>query len=51
MIAFVGVYPLKTIIMIILPWWLFKFGMGIIYTPLSYLGIRLLKEKSQETVK
>jgi len=51
MIAFVGVYPLKTIIMIILPWWLFKFGMGIIYTPLSYLGIRLLKEKNQETVK
>jgi len=46
LIAFLGVYSLKMIIMIIIPWWLFKFGMGIIYTPLSYLGIRLLKGKS-----
>lgn len=42
-IAFLGVYPLKTIIAIIIPWWLFKFGMGVLYTPLSYLGIRLLR--------
>ncbi|NUM25672.1 MAG: queuosine precursor transporter [Candidatus Buchananbacteria bacterium] len=42
-IAFAGVYPPKTLIMIILPWWLFKFGMGVIYTPLSYLGIKLLR--------
>ena len=47
-IAFAGVYPLKVIVMIIIPWWLFKFGMGIIYTPLSYAGIWLLRrgEKS-----
>lgn len=51
MVAYLGIFPLKTIIMIIIPWWLFKFGMGIIYTPLSYLGIRLLKEKNQDTSK
>ncbi|OGY45999.1 MAG: hypothetical protein A3A24_01085 [Candidatus Buchananbacteria bacterium RIFCSPLOWO2_01_FULL_46_12] len=48
LIAFAGVYPLKTIIMIIIPWWLFKVGMGVIYTPLSYLGIRLLKGKESQ---
>ncbi len=42
-IAFVGVYPLKTILLMFIPWWLFKFGMGVLYTPLSYLGIALLK--------
>ncbi len=45
LVAFVGVYPLKTIVMIIIPWWLFKFAMGVCYTPLSYLGIRLLRGK------
>ena len=48
LIAFAGVYPLKTIIMIIIPWWLFKVGMGVIYTPLCYLGIRLLKGKESQ---
>ena len=42
-IAFGGVYPIHTIIKIMIPWWLFKVGMGIIYTPLSYAGIRLLR--------
>jgi uncharacterized integral membrane protein (TIGR00697 family) len=46
-IAFVGVYPLKTILLIIIPWWLFKVGMGFVYTPLSYLGVRLLKGKNE----
>lgn len=41
-IAFLGIYPIKTIIMIIIPWWLFKVLMGFAYTPLSYLGIYLL---------
>lgn len=49
MVAYLGIFPLKTIIMIIIPWWLFKFGMGIIYTPLSYLGIKLLKDKKSNT--
>ena len=45
-IAFVGVYPLKTIILILIPWWLFKVAMGLVYTPLSYLGLKFLKEKN-----
>ncbi len=43
-IAFVGVYPSKTLVSIIITWWLYKVAMGALYTPLSYLGIRLLKE-------
>ena len=45
-IAFVGVYPVSTIIAIIVPWWLFKVVMGFLYTPLSYLGIYLLRGKN-----
>jgi len=45
-IAFYGVYPFKTIVMIMIPWWLFKVAMGIAYTPLSYLGIRWLRGKN-----
>lgn len=44
-IAFLGVYPTKTLISIIITWWLFKVLMGIFYTPLSYFGIYLLREK------
>jgi uncharacterized integral membrane protein (TIGR00697 family) len=44
-IAYVGVLPLSTIIGIAVPWWLYKVGMGFLYTPLSYVGIKLLKEK------
>ena len=43
LIAFVGVYPLSTIILIIIPWWLYKVVMGFFYTPLSYLEIHILK--------
>lgn len=54
-IAFAGVYSFKTIILMMIPWWLFKVGMGICYTPLSYLGIRLLKnnkpKQADEAVK
>ena len=42
-IAFIGIYPVVTIAAIIIPWWLYKVLMGILYTPLSYFGIRLLK--------
>jgi len=44
-IAYIGIMPLKVIILIIIPWWIFKVLMGFLYTPLSYLGIYLLKEK------
>lgn len=42
-IAFVGVYSFKVIVLTMIPWWLFKVGMGVLYTPLSYLGLRLLR--------
>lgn len=45
LIAFAGVYSVETLIGIIIPWWLYKVGMGFLYTPLSYLGIYFLKEK------
>src|SRR3989338_5785564 len=44
LIAYLGVYPIKTILYIIIPWWLYKVLMGFLYTPLSYLGIRILKK-------
>lgn len=47
-IAFVGIYSIKTMLLIIIPWWIFKVTMGFLYTPLSYLGIYLLKKISKE---
>jgi hypothetical protein len=44
-IAFAGVYPTPTLISIIISWWLYKVAMGALYTPLSYIGIHLLKDK------
>ncbi len=49
-IAFWGVYPLKTIILIMIPWWLFKVGMGALYTPFSYAAIRWLKKNNHENM-
>lgn len=42
-IAFAGVYSTKTLVSIILTWWLYKVAMGLLYTPLSYLGLKLLR--------
>jgi uncharacterized integral membrane protein (TIGR00697 family) len=42
-VAFAGIYPVKTIILASLPWWLYKVAMGLAYTPLSYLGVYLLR--------
>jgi uncharacterized integral membrane protein (TIGR00697 family) len=44
-IAFIGIYSWPTLVSITLSWWLYKTAMGFAYTPLSYLGIWLLKEK------
>ena len=44
-IAFYGVYSTPALIRIIISWWLFKVAMGFVYTPLSHLGLRLLREK------
>ncbi len=46
LIAYLGVLPFGTILLIIIPWWLYKVVMGFLYTPLSYLGIYLLKGKN-----
>lgn len=46
-VAFLGVYSFKIIILISLPWWLYKVGMGFLYTPLSYLGIYLLRYENK----
>jgi hypothetical protein len=45
-IAYLGVMPVKTILLIIIPWWIYKVFMGFLYTPISYLGIYLLRDKS-----
>jgi uncharacterized integral membrane protein (TIGR00697 family) len=47
-VAFSGVYSVRTILLMSLPWWLYKVAMGIAYTPLSYLGIYFLKPKTYE---
>ncbi len=46
-IAFAGVYSLKTMLLIGLPWFVYKVIMGFLYTPLSYLGIYLLKYENK----
>jgi hypothetical protein len=49
LIAYVGVLPFRTILLIIIPWWLYKIFMGFLFTPLSYLGIRLLKRDGNKS--
>jgi uncharacterized integral membrane protein (TIGR00697 family) len=44
-IAFYGVYDNHTLLNIIISWWLFKVAMGILYTPLLYVGLWLLRDK------
>lgn len=46
LVAFYGVYPSKTLLLMIIPWWIYKVVMGLLYTPLSYIGIRLLQGKN-----
>lgn len=43
-IAFYGVYPNDVLLSLIITWWLFKVAVGALYTPLSYLGIYLLRK-------
>jgi uncharacterized integral membrane protein (TIGR00697 family) len=44
-IAFAGIYETRTLISIILTWWLYKVAIGLLYTPLSYVAIHYLKDK------
>ena len=48
-IAFAGVYAPRTLANIIITWWLYKVTMGLLYTPLSYLGLRLLRDPHAPT--
>jgi uncharacterized integral membrane protein (TIGR00697 family) len=50
-VAFLGVYSVPTIIMMGLPWYIYKVLMGIIYTPLSYFVIGLLSRDESDTIK
>ena len=49
-IAFVGVYPLRTIILMMIPWWAFKVAAGVVYSPLSYIGIWFLRQGKNEAI-
>lgn len=50
LIAFAGVYNVRTLVSIILTWWLYKVAMGFVYTPLSYVGISLLRDRREAHV-
>jgi uncharacterized integral membrane protein (TIGR00697 family) len=47
-IAFIGVYTWPVLVSVTITWWLYKVLMGVAYTPLSYIGIKLLKGKNDE---
>lgn len=47
-IAFAGVYSTHTLISIVITWWLYKVAMGALYTPLSYVGLYLLRGRDKE---
>ncbi|MFA6466717.1 MAG: queuosine precursor transporter [Patescibacteria group bacterium] len=49
-IAFYGIYSNSTMLSIIISWWLYKVVMGLLYTPLSYIGIYLLRGKNKEQI-
>ncbi len=48
LIAFYGVYSNDALLRIIITWWLFKVAMGIVYTPLSYLALRILRDDAPQ---
>ncbi len=50
LVAFLGVYPFPVLVSIIFTWWVYKVSMGFLYTPLSYVGMYLLKEQTHEHV-
>ncbi len=43
-IAFAGVYSLKTILLMSIPWFFYKIIMGFFYTPLSYGAIKIMRK-------
>ncbi len=49
-IAFAGIYETRMLINLIVSWWLFKVAVGAFYTPLSYIGIYLLRPRAKEAL-
>jgi uncharacterized integral membrane protein (TIGR00697 family) len=49
LIAFYGIYSTDTLVRVIFTWWLYKVAMGGLYTPLSYIGLRLLRAEPKQT--
>lgn len=47
-VAFAGIYSTPKLILMIIPWWLYKVAMGFAFTPLSYIGIKLLRGKNEQ---
>ena len=45
LISFSFLYSNAALLRIIITWWLFKVAMGFLYTPLSYLALKLLRDK------
>lgn len=45
-IAFAGVYAPRVLLSIIISWWLYKIAMGLLYTPLSYVGLYFLRDRA-----
>lgn len=50
LIAFLGVYDTGTLIGIIVTWWLYKVAMGALYSPLLYLGLKVLGGREKKSV-
>lgn len=46
-VAFAGIYSVKTIILMGIPWYIYKIIMGLLYTPLSYVGIKALNYENK----
>lgn len=47
-IAYIGILPLKTIWLTLLPWWLFKILAGVFYSPLTLPVIKFLKKDDNQ---
>jgi hypothetical protein len=42
-IAFTGVYASHVLVGMVISWWLYKVAMGMLYMPLSYVGLKFLR--------
>ena len=49
-IAFYGVFDVEKIIMMALPWWIYKVSMGVIYMPFAYTLLHFFSKKYEQKV-